>query len=272
MNYREVLKNKHRIVVKIGTSSLSYQNGRMNFHRIEKLAYVLSAFRRQGVQIILVTSGAIGVGAGRLGLTKRPQELSKKQALAAVGQAELMKIYQRFFEEYNQIVAQVLLTKDVVEIPSRNQHAKGTLIKLLDMDIIPIINENDTIATNEIEFGDNDTLSAIVASLLEADLLVMLSDIDGLYNADPRTVDSAEIIHSVLEITPELEHLASGAGSSFSTGGMVTKIAAAKICLNSGIDCLIISGSNPAILFDVLAGKEVGTHFVANNEKITHHA
>jgi glutamate 5-kinase len=272
MNYREVLKNKHRIVVKIGTSSLSYQNGRMNFHRFEKLAYVLSAVRRQGIQVLLVTSGAIGVGAGRLGLTKRPQELAKKQALAAVGQAELMKIYQKFFEEYNQIVAQVLLTKDVVSIPSRSQHAKRTLIRLLDMDIVPIINENDTMATYEIEFGDNDTLSAYVATLVDADLLVMLSDIDGLYNADPRKEESAEIIHSVLEITPELEQLASGAGSSFSTGGMVTKISAAKICLNDGIDCLITSGSDPAILFEVLAGKAVGTHFVANKEKITHHA
>lgn len=271
MEYREVLKNKHRIVVKIGTSSLSYPNGRMNFHSIEKLAFALSAVRRQGSQVILVTSGAIGVGAGRLGLTRRPQELAKKQALAAVGQAELMKIYQKFFEEYNQIVAQVLLTKDVVTIQSRNLHAKGTLMKLLEMDIIPIINENDTIATNEIEFGDNDTLSAIVASLVEADLLVMLSDIDGLYNADPRTESTAEIIHSVWDITPELEKLASGAGSSFSTGGMVTKISAAKICLNDGIDCIITSGTDPAILFDVLAGKMVGTHFVANKENIHHH-
>ncbi len=272
MDYREALKDKRRIVVKIGTSSLSYPNGRMNFHSIEKLAYVLSAIRQRGVQVILVTSGAIGVGAGRLGLTERPKELAKKQALAAVGQAALMKIYQKFFEEYNQTVAQVLLTKDVVTIPGGKQNASRTLHKLLDMDIIPIINENDTIATYEIEFGDNDTLSAIVASLIEADLLVILSDIDGLYSADPRTVDSAEIIHSVLEVTPELEQLASGAGSSFSTGGMVTKITAAKICQKDGIDCLITSGSDPAIIFDILAGKEVGTHFVANTKKTVNHA
>jgi glutamate 5-kinase len=271
MDYRDILKNKHRIIVKIGTSSLSYPNGRMNFHCIEKLAYVLSAIRRQGIQVILVTSGAIGVGAGRLGLTEKPQELSKKQALAAIGQAELIKIYQKFFEEYNQIVAQVLLTKDVVTIPSRNQNAKRTLIKLLDMDIIPIINENDTIATYEIEFGDNDTLSAIVASLVDADLLVILSDIDGLYSADPHTEVSAEIIHSVFEITPELEQLASGAGSSFSTGGMITKISAAKICLEDGIDCIITSGSDPSIIFDILEGKEIGTHFVARNEKLINH-
>jgi glutamate 5-kinase len=272
MDYREVLKNKRRIVVKIGTSSLSYPNGRMNFHSMEKLAYVLSAVRLQGIQVILVSSGAIGVGAGRLGLTKRPRELARKQALAAIGQAELMKIYKKFFEEYNQVVAQVLLTKDVVTIPLRNQHAKGTLLRLLEMDIIPIINENDTIATNEIEFGDNDTLSAIVASLVEADLLIMLSDIDGLYNADPRTEESAEIIHSVFEITPELEKLASGTGSSFSTGGMVTKITAAKMCLNDHIDCIITSGSNPSVIFDILAGKEVGTHFIAHKENTAHHA
>jgi glutamate 5-kinase len=244
----------------------------MNFHSIEKLAYVLSAIRRRGVQVVLVTSGAIGVGAGRLGLTERPRELAKKQALAAVGQAALMKIYQKFFEDYNQTVAQVLLTKDVVTIPSRNKNAKRTLHKLLEMDIIPIINENDTIATYEIEFGDNDTLSALVASLIEADLLVILSDIDGLYSADPRTEITAEIIHSVLEITPELEQLASGAGSSFSTGGMITKITAAGICQNDGIDCIIISGSEPALIFDVLAGKVIGTHFVAKRKKTVNHA
>jgi glutamate 5-kinase len=244
----------------------------MNFQRIEKLAYVLSAIRRRGVQVILVTSGAIGVGAGRLGLTEKPQELATKQALAAVGQAELMKIYQKFFEEYNQTVAQVLLTKDMVTLHFRNKNAKRTLVRLLDMSIIPIINENDTISTYEIEFGDNDTLSAIVASLVDADLLVILSDIDGLYSADPRTEVSAEIIHSVLEITPELEQLAAGAGSSFSTGGMVTKISAARICLKDGIDCIISSGSDPAIIFDILQGKEVGTHFVAQNEKQIDHA
>ena len=244
----------------------------MNFHRIEKLTFVLSALRRRGIQVILVTSGAIGVGAGRLGLTHRPKELAKKQALAAVGQAELIKIYQKFFEEYNQTVAQVLLTKDVVTIPKRNQSAKRTLFKLLDMDIIPIINENDTMSTYEIEFGDNDTLSATVASLVEADLLVILSDIDGLYSGDPRTEISAEIIHSVFEITPELEQLASGAGTLFSTGGMVTKISAARICLQDGIDCIITSGSDPAIIFEILEGKEVGTHFVANREKHINHA
>jgi glutamate 5-kinase len=263
MKYREYLKSKKRIVVKIGTSSLSFTGGRINFHRIEKLASVLCVLRKKGLQMILVTSGAIGVGAARIGMTERPRELSRKQALAAIGQAELIKIYQKFFEEHSQKVAQVLLTKDVVEIPERNRNARRTLSRLLEMGLIPIINENDTIATNEIEFGDNDTLSAYVACLVEADLLIILSDIDGLYSADPRTDASAEIIHSVHEITPELEKLASGAGSSFSTGGMVTKISAAKICQQAGVDCVITSGSDPAVIFDILEGEKVGTHFVA---------
>jgi glutamate 5-kinase len=161
-----------------------------------------------------------------------------------------------------------LLTKDVVVIPHRNQNAKRTLIKLMDMGIIPIINENDTIATYEIEFGDNDTLSAIVANLVDADLLIMLSDIDGLYSADPRVETTAEIIHSVHKITPELEQLASGSGSSFSTGGMVTKISAAKICQQAGIDCIITNGSDPSTIFDILNGKMIGTHFVAGKNTI----
>ena len=257
-----------RIVVKVGTSSLSYVNGRMNFQRIANLAYVLSALRNRNLEIVLVSSGAIGVGAGRIGMINRPDELAKKQALAAIGQAELMKIYQKFFEEYNQTVAQVLLTKDIVTIPERHQNAKNSILKLLEMGIIPVINENDTISTYEIEFGDNDTLSANVAELIDADLLILLSDIDGLYSADPKIVDKAEIIRSVKTITPELEKLASGTGTSFGTGGMITKIAAAKICIDANIDTIITNGNDPSIIFDVLKGKEVGTHFVANCKSI----
>lgn len=268
MEFRKVLLNKKRVVIKIGTSTLSFQNGRINFHRIEKLADVLSVLRRKGIEVVLVTSGAIGVGAARIGMTQRPRELNRKQALAAIGQAELMKMYQKFFEENNQLVAQVLLTKDVVDIPQRNQNAKRTLIRLMEMGIIPIINENDTIATYEIEFGDNDTLSAIVAALVEADLLIILSDIDGLYSADPRIEASAEIIHSVFKITPQLEQLASGTGSSFSTGGMVTKIAAAKICQQAGLDCIITNGSEPSVIFEVLEGRKIGTHFIAGHQTI----
>jgi glutamate 5-kinase len=268
MNYRESFKCKHRIVIKIGTSSLSYKNGRLNFQRIANLSYVLSALRNRNLEVILVSSGAIGVGAGRIGLIEKPADLAKKQALAAIGQAELIRIYQKFFEEYNQTVAQVLLTKDIVTLPERHANAKNTLLKLLSMGIIPIINENDTISTYEIEFGDNDTLSANVATLLEADLLILLSDIDGLYSADPKIESSAEIIRTVDKITPELEKLASGAGTSFATGGMVTKLAAAKICLEANIDTVIMNGNDPSIIFEVLEGKDVGTHFVAKKNTV----
>lgn len=262
MGRRENFKNKKRIVIKVGTSSISYTNGRLNFQRIEKLAYILSAIRSRNIEVVLVTSGAIGVGAGRIGLTDKPKELAKKQALAAIGQAELMKIYQKFFEEYNQIVAQILLTKDVMTDNVKHQNAKNTLVKLLHMGIIPIINENDTISTYEIEFGDNDTLSANVATLVDAELLILLSDIDGLYSADPKKEVSAEIIQSVKIITPELEKIATGSGTSFGTGGMVTKISAAKICMAAKIDTVITNGTDPAIIFDILEGKNIGTHFM----------
>lgn len=266
MENREILKNKKRIVIKVGTSTLSYKNGRLNFRRIEKLAYVLSALRSQGLQVVLVSSGAIGVGAGRIGLADKPKELAKKQALAALGQAELIRIYQKFFEEYNQFVAQVLLTKDAMTETSRHDNAQNTIAKLLEMDIIPIINENDTISTYEIEFGDNDTLSAMVARLVKADLLVLMSDIDGLYSADPKTNKDATIIHSVPEIDEKIEKLAQGAGSSFGTGGMITKIAAAKICKEGNIDTIITNGDDPNVIFSILEGKQVGTHFIANKK------
>lgn len=266
MENRDHFKMKKRIVVKVGTSTLSYDNGRLNFRRIEKLAQVLSILRNKNRQVILVSSGAIGVGAGRLGLNRKPVEMARKQALAALGQAELIKIYQKFFEAYNQIVAQVLLTKDVMISPSRYQNAKNTLNKLLEMGIIPIINENDTISTYEIEFGDNDTLSAMVSKLIDADLLILLSDIDGLYSADPKTEKGAQIVRSVTKITPEIEKLAAGSVTQFGTGGMVTKLTAAKICYEANIDTIITNGNEPSIIFDVLEGKEVGTHFVANKK------
>lgn len=265
---REAFKNIKRIVIKVGTSTLSYKNGRLNFQRMEKLAFTLSALRSRGYQVVLVSSGAIGVGAGRLGIVEKPKDLSTKQALAALGQAQLMKIYQKMFEGYNQTVAQVLLTKDVMIVEERHTNAQNTLFKLLELGIIPIINENDTISTDEIVFGDNDTLSAMVATLVQADLLILLSDIDGLYSADPKTNKTAHIIRSVNEITPELEGLAAGAGSSFGTGGMVTKISAAKITLAAGIDTIITNGDEPSIVFEVLEGKEVGTHFIAEKQPV----
>ena len=265
MDYRKNLKYKKRIVVKIGTSTLSYPSGRLNFQLVEKLAFVLSEIRKRGIDVLLVTSGAIGVGAGRLGLTAKPGKLAKKQALAAIGQAELIKIYQKYFEENNQIVAQVLLTKDIVTIDKSHNNAKNTLEKLLSMDIIPIINENDTIATSEIIFGDNDTLSAYVAVLIKADLLIMLSDIDGLYSADPKTESSARIIYTVHKITPQLEKIATNTGTLFSTGGMSTKIAAAKIGGKAHIDTVITNGSDPAVIFNILNGENTGTLILAGS-------
>lgn len=268
MNSRENFSNMKKIVVKVGTSSLSYSNGRLNFQRIGQLAHELSSIRSKDVEVILVSSGAIGVGAGRLGMIEKPADLAKKQALAAIGQAELIKIYQKFFEEYNQTVAQVLLTKDVITNPDRHQKAKNTLLKLLSMGIIPIINENDTISTDEIEYGDNDTLSADVATLVEADLLILLSDIDGLYSADPKKETSAEIIRSVGKITPDLIQLASGAGTSFGTGGMATKLNAARICVEAEIDTIITNGNEPSVIHKILMGEEIGTHFVASNNGV----
>lgn len=264
---RNKLKDKKRVVVKIGTSTLSFPSGRLNFQRIELLSEVLSTIRNSGKEIILVSSGAIGVGAGRMGLDRKPDEVAKKQALAAIGQAELMRIYQKFFEARGQLVAQVLLTKDIVAIRDRNINARNTLNKLLEMGIIPIINENDTIATDEIVFGDNDTLSAYVTELVGADLLIMLSDIDGLYSANPRTNPEAKIIPTVHGMTPEIEQLASGAGSSFGTGGMVTKFIAARICEKAGADMIIVNGVEPRLMFDIFEGKEVGTLFLTPETK-----
>lgn len=263
MANRELLKNKKKIVVKVGTSTLTFPNGRLNFQRIEALVKVLSNIQRDGKKVVLVSSGSIAAGSGSLGLSKKPTELAKKQAIASIGQAELIKIYQKFFEQYNKTAAQVLLTRDVMVIPDRNKNARNTLNTLIEMDIIPIINENDTISTEEIVFGDNDTLSANVATLIGADLLIMLSDINGLYSADPKKHPEAKIISSVVQITKEIEELAQGAGSDFGTGGMVTKISAAKQCLNEMIDTVLINGNDPKNIFQVLQGVNIGTHFVA---------
>ncbi|TVQ06874.1 MAG: glutamate 5-kinase [Bacteroidetes bacterium] len=263
----EKIKTCKKIVVKVGTSTLSYPNGKLNFQRVEKLATVLSAIQKSGKKIILVSSGAIAVGSGRLGLKNKPTDLAEKQALAAVGQAELMKIYQKLFEAKNQMVAQVLLTKDIVTVAERKINASNTLNALMEMDVIPIINENDTVATDEIEFGDNDTLSADVASLITANLLVLLSDIDGLYSADPRIDPKATIIPVVTEINGTLEESAKGSANEFGTGGMVTKIIAARQCSQMCIPVVITNGSNPAILYELLEGKPTGTLFSWHNQE-----
>lgn len=250
------------IVVKVGTSTLTYDGGGINIRRVEILVKVLSDLKNSGKKIILVSSGAIGVGMGKLGIQKRPDCTRDKQALAAIGQCELMNYYSRLFGEYNHNVAQVLLTKDVIGDPVRNQNAVNTFEKLLQLGIVPIVNENDVISTDQIEFGDNDTLSATVACLVDADLLILLSDIDGLYDSNPKDNPDAKLIPVVETIDEKIEALAGGAGSDRGTGGMITKIHAAEQAGNAGIDMIIANGANPYILYDIADGKEVGTLFV----------
>ena len=251
-----------RIVVKVGTSTLAHGTGRMNIRRVEALCKVLSDIKNAGHEVILVSSGAIGMGVGKLSLPRRPEDIPTKQAAAAVGQCELMYTYDRLFSEYNHTVAQLLVTGSDVEDEERRAHFHNTLYRLLELGALPVINENDTIATDEIVIGDNDTLSAIVAATVEADLLVLLSDIDGLYTADPRRDRGAELISVVHTITPEIEALAGGNGSSLGTGGMVTKLRAARIATEAGIDMIIANGANPEFLYDIIDGKPVGTKFM----------
>ena len=251
------------IVVKVGTSTLTYGGGGVNIRRVEKLVKVLSDIKNSGKNIVLVSSGAIGVGMGKLGMKKRPDCTRDKQALAAIGQCELMNYYSRLFGEYNHNVAQILLTKDVVSDPVRNENAKNTFERLIQLGIIPIVNENDTVSTEQIEFGDNDTLSATVACLSKAELLVILSDIDGLYDSDPHKNGDAHLIRVVEKIDSSIEALAGGAGSKLGTGGMITKIHAASVATQAGINMIIANGSDPDILYDIMDGKSVGTLFKA---------
>lgn len=261
--------NAEKIVVKVGTSTLTHTGGKLNLRRLEALCKVLSDLQNSGKKIILVSSGAIGVGVGKLGLKSRPEETAKKQALAAVGQCELMFMYDKLFGEYNRTVAQVLLTADVLHEPVSKLHARNTFQELLDLDIIPIVNENDTVAVDELEgknFGDNDTLSAIVASLIGAQLLIILTDIDGMYTGNPKEDPSAVRIPVIEKITPELEALAGGAGSSRGTGGMATKVKAARIATQSGIPCCVLSGEDPKGLYGLFEGQDVGTVFLAEKQ------
>ena len=258
-----------RIVVKVGTSTLVRANGSMDLHAIDHLVRVLSDLHGAGHQVILVSSGAIGAGVGRLGLSARPQQLRFKQAVAAVGQCEMMHIYDKFFGEYNATVAQILLTGEDVDQPDRAEHLSGTFSALLELGCIPVVNENDSVSSAEIEtgrckvLGDNDTLSAIVARLCRADLLVLLSDIDGLYDADPRTDPGAKLIQEVDAVTPELRAMAGGAGTWRGTGGMQTKLNAAETAMAAGIDMVITNGQRPEALYDIVRGQAVGTRFRA---------
>ncbi|MBQ9071395.1 MAG: glutamate 5-kinase [Clostridia bacterium] len=254
-----------RIVIKIGTSNITYSTGCLNLRHVEKLVKVISDIKNAGHEVILVSSGAIAMGTGKLNLASRPSEIAGKQACAAVGQCELMYTYDRLFGEYNHTVAQILLTAPDLANDERCQKFKATVAKLLDFKALPIINENDTVATEEIEFGDNDTLAAKVAVSVGAELLVLLSDIDGLYTADPRKDASASLIPEVHKLDDEIMALGSGAGSAHGTGGMITKLRAAKIATASGCDMIIMNGDAPEKLYSVTDGEPIGTRFFATD-------
>lgn len=266
---REGLKKAGRIVVKVGTSTLTYGTGRANLTRIEKLTRVLSDIANQGRDVVLVTSGAIGVGAGKLKLMEMPKTVREKQAVAAVGQCELMRIYSKFFSEYGHTVGQILLTRDVVDDGHRRQNVVNTFETLLEKGIIPVVNENDSVAIDEIEygenrvFGDNDTLSAIVSKLINADMLIILTDTNGFYDSDPKKNSCSKLLNAIADITPEIEKCAGGVGSKRGTGGMVTKLSAAKIAMSSGINMVLANGEDPDVILDIINGEDIGTLFIA---------
>ncbi len=250
-----------RIVVKLGTSTLTHSTGHLNIRRVEELCKVMSDIKNAGDEIILVSSGAIGMGVGKLGLMGRPSDIPTKQAAAAVGQCELMYTYDKLFSEHNHTVAQLLMTGADLENRERNQNFSNTLNRLLELGVIPIINENDTVATEEIVIGDNDTLAAIVAKSVGADILVLFSDIDGLYTADPHKDKNAKLITQITCIDDKVMAVAGGKGTELGTGGMITKLNAAKICMDCGCDMIITNGANPMNLYDIVEGKSIGTKF-----------
>ena len=254
-----------RIVVKIGTSTLAYATGQLNIRRVEELCKTMSDIRNAGHELILVSSGAIGMGVGKLGLRTRPRDIPTKQAAAAVGQCELMYIYDKLFSEYHHTVAQLLITADNLSNETRHANFTNTLNRLLELGAVPVINENDTVATDEIVIGDNDTLAAMVAESVEADLLVLLSDIDGLYTADPHADPTAKLLPVVHRVDDSIWALAGVSSTDQGTGGMVTKLRAAEICLNCGCEMVIANGSEPTLLYDIVEGKPVGTRFVGES-------
>ena len=263
MSARDQLRFAKRIVVKVGTSTLTHPSGGMNLHRIEHLVRELIDEANQGKDILLVSSGAIAAGMNALGLAERPASVPARQALAAIGQGALLHIYEKLFHEYGRTMAQVLLTKENAARHHQYMNSRNALLALLGMNVIPVINENDAVAVDEIKIGDNDNLSAVVAALVDADALIILSDIDGVYTANPRTDTSARLISEIPEITPEVEHIAGGAGSAQGTGGMQTKIEAAKIAQNAGVTMVIARGDEDGIVRSILHGEEVGTLFPA---------
>ncbi len=256
-----------RVVIKVGTSTLAHQTGLLNLRRVEQLVRVISDLKNSGREIVLVSSGAIGVGMGKLGLTQRPTDIPSKQACAAIGQCELMYIYDKHFSEHNHVVSQVLLTEDVVRDEMRKENVVNTFNRLLRYGSIPIVNENDTVSTDEIDhggkFGDNDTLSAIVAKLVNADALIILTDVDGLYDCDPVRFSNAKLIPRVNKIDDSIRALAGGSAGKLGTGGMVTKLNAAEMTLERGSLMALINGADPNNLYDLFDGKEKGTLFVS---------
>ena len=256
------IEDKKRIIVKVGTSTITHKTGRINLRRTEKFVRVLSDIHNSGREIILVSSGAIGLGMSKLGLPERPKDTVTKQACAAIGQCEMMYMYDKLFGEYNINVAQILLTKYTLDSPRKN-NISNTFRRLIESRVIPIVNENDTIAIDELEleFGENDTLAALVGTFCDADMLIIMSDIDGLYDKDPHKYPDAKLISRVTEINDEISALAGGAGSSLGSGGMITKLNAAKISMDMGMDMAILNGRNPSVLYDFFDGKEVGTVF-----------
>ncbi len=260
------LKNK-RIVIKLGTSTLAHSTGRLNIRNVTEICRIISDLKNAGNEIIMVSSGAIGMGVGKLNLNKKPDDIPTKQAAAAIGQCELMYVYDKLFSEYSHTVAQLLITGDDLNNEERYNNFTNTVNKLLELSVIPIINENDTIGTDEIVIGDNDTLAAIAATSLKADLLVILSDIEGLYTADPRKDKNAKQIKVIEEITPEIEAIAGTKGTALGTGGMQKKIAAAKIATAAGCDMIIANGRKPKLLYELADGKQIGSIFLAKKEK-----
>lgn len=265
---REMLKNAKRIVVKVGTSTITYSNGKRNFSQIDRLARELSDLQNQGKEMILVTSGAVAVGVDRLGLPQKPDTIPGKQAAAAVGQGVLMHTYEKFFADYGQVVAQVLLTKTESIDRHRYTNSRNTFMELLKQGVIPIVNENDVVALDELKIGDNDNMSALVAGIVDADLVIILSDIDGLYTANPQTNPDAELVSLVTEITPEIEASAGGVGSARGTGGMATKIQAAKAATSSGINLVIASGTEKNAIPRIVNGENIGTLFVSRENRL----
>lgn len=265
---RELLQKKNRIVVKVGSSTLTHETGKLNYHRIERLAMEIADLANQGKEMVLVSSGAVSAGMGPLGLSARPKTIREKQAVAAVGQGVLMHTYEKMFREYGQNVGQVLLTRMDAQDRKKFMNSRNTLLTMLQMGVIPIINENDVVAIDEFKIGDNDTLSAMVSNFIEADLLIILSDVDGLYTANPQIHPEARIIPVVTEVDKHVYDIAGGAGSSIGTGGMYTKIQAASIATSSGVDMVIASGSEDGVLRRICQGEDVGTWFTAKDSNL----